>query len=166
MMHTTREETNSHNIFERRYCLQLNVKHVGPHFCFTAWRSSFFSKVAILWSKLHTKFWFPTYREYCNNPTITKIEWWKMIRKVPLFTKWFKYDRDDLCVNKSQFVAVIFEPPCTISTLRIAYTCCTTRSCSILRQVEIIHRFTNKSRYALGFAVHSLWARWRYILNE
>ena len=30
-----------------------------------------------------------------------------------LFTRWFKYDRDDLCVNKSQFVPVIFEPPCT-----------------------------------------------------
>ena len=30
-----------------------------------------------------------------------------------LYTRWFKYDRDDLCVNKSQFVPVIFEPPCT-----------------------------------------------------
>ena len=29
-----------------------------------------------------------------------------------LCTRWFKYDRDDLCVNKSQFVPVIFEPPC------------------------------------------------------
>jgi hypothetical protein len=29
-------------------------------------------------------------------------------------TRWFKYDRDDLCVNKSQFVPVIFEPPCTL----------------------------------------------------
>jgi hypothetical protein len=28
-------------------------------------------------------------------------------------TRWFKYDRDDLCVNKSQFVPVIFEPPCS-----------------------------------------------------
>ena len=28
-------------------------------------------------------------------------------------TRWFKYDQDDLCVNKSQFVPVIFEPPCT-----------------------------------------------------
>ena len=28
-------------------------------------------------------------------------------------TRWFKYDRDWLCVNKSQFVPVIFEPPCT-----------------------------------------------------
>jgi hypothetical protein len=27
-------------------------------------------------------------------------------------TTWFKYDRDNLCVNKSQFVPVIFEPPC------------------------------------------------------
>jgi hypothetical protein len=26
--------------------------------------------------------------------------------------KWFKYDQDYLCVNKSQFVPVIFEPPC------------------------------------------------------
>jgi hypothetical protein len=29
-------------------------------------------------------------------------------------TRWFKYDRDDLCVNKSQFVPVIFESPCII----------------------------------------------------
>jgi hypothetical protein len=28
------------------------------------------------------------------------------------YTRWFKYDRDRLCVNKSQFVPVIFEPPC------------------------------------------------------
>jgi hypothetical protein len=32
-----------------------------------------------------------------------------------LSTRWFKYDRDDLCVNKSQFVPVIFEPPCKFS---------------------------------------------------
>ena len=31
-------------------------------------------------------------------------------------TRWFKYDRDYLCVNKSQFVPVIFEPPCTFRT--------------------------------------------------
>jgi hypothetical protein len=30
-------------------------------------------------------------------------------------TRWFKYDRDYLCVNKSQFVPVIFEPPCIYS---------------------------------------------------
>ena len=27
-------------------------------------------------------------------------------------TRWFKYDRDRLYVNKSQFVPVIFETPC------------------------------------------------------
>jgi hypothetical protein len=31
-----------------------------------------------------------------------------------LYTRWFKYDRDYLCVNKSQFVPVVFEPPCII----------------------------------------------------
>jgi hypothetical protein len=30
-----------------------------------------------------------------------------------VYTRWFKYDRDYLRVNKSQFVPVIFEPPCT-----------------------------------------------------
>jgi hypothetical protein len=29
-----------------------------------------------------------------------------------ILTRWFTYDRDYLCVNKSQFVSVIFEPPC------------------------------------------------------
>jgi hypothetical protein len=28
------------------------------------------------------------------------------------YTRWSKYDRDYLCVNKSQFVPVIFEPAC------------------------------------------------------
>jgi hypothetical protein len=35
--------------------------------------------------------------------------WFKLVRA---YTRWFKYDRDYLCVNKSQFVPVIFEPPC------------------------------------------------------
>ena len=35
----------------------------------------------------------------------------------PVCTRWFKYDRDYLCVNKSLFVPVIFEPPCTPKTL-------------------------------------------------
>jgi hypothetical protein len=42
-------------------------------------------------------------------------------------TRWFKYDRDYLCVNKSQFVPVIFEPPCNsricIQTVRNSKTC-------------------------------------------
>jgi hypothetical protein len=33
---------------------------------------------------------------------------------VPLVnTRWFRYDRDDLYVNKLQFVPVVFEPPCS-----------------------------------------------------
>jgi hypothetical protein len=34
------------------------------------------------------------------------------------YTGWFIYDLDDLCVNKSQFVPVIFEPPCIFPLLR------------------------------------------------
>jgi hypothetical protein len=32
-------------------------------------------------------------------------------------TRWFKYDRDWLCVNKSQFFPVILEPPCTYKVI-------------------------------------------------
>jgi hypothetical protein len=32
--------------------------------------------------------------------------------------RWFKYDRNYLCVNKSQFVPVIFEPPCISALMR------------------------------------------------
>jgi hypothetical protein len=38
-------------------------------------------------------------------------------------TSVFKYDRDYLCVNKSQFVPVIFEPPCT-SIISEKYVLC------------------------------------------
>ena len=33
---------------------------------------------------------------------------------LPYNTRWFKYDRDYLCLYKSQFVPVIFEPPCIL----------------------------------------------------
>ena len=36
----------------------------------------------------------------------------RKIRCSHRYTRWFKYDRDRLCVNKSQFVPVMFEPPC------------------------------------------------------
>jgi hypothetical protein len=38
-------------------------------------------------------------------------------RLLHLNTRWFKYNRDYLCVNKSQFVPVVFETPCNIQTL-------------------------------------------------
>jgi hypothetical protein len=39
-------------------------------------------------------------------------------------TRWFKYDRDDLCVNKSQFVPVIFEPPCNLEVFASSFSFC------------------------------------------
>jgi hypothetical protein len=39
-----------------------------------------------------------------------------MYAKVSVSTRWFRYDQDWLCVNKSQFVPVIFEPPCSYKT--------------------------------------------------
>jgi hypothetical protein len=36
------------------------------------------------------------------------------LANLPHSTRWLKYDRDYLCVNKSQFVPVIFEPPCIL----------------------------------------------------
>jgi hypothetical protein len=47
-----------------------------------------------------------------------------MYVRLSAYTRWFKYDRDWLCVNKSQFVPVIFEPPCisVAPTVRIAVT--------------------------------------------
>ena len=37
-------------------------------------------------------------------------------------TSWFKYDRDDLWVNKSQFVLLIFEPPCMLQATKMYNT--------------------------------------------
>jgi hypothetical protein len=54
------------------------------------------------------------------------ISWWNIRTATPLgcvfdgaFTRWFKYDRDYLCVNKPQFVLVIFEPPCILINRKI-----------------------------------------------
>jgi hypothetical protein len=44
-----------------------------------------------------------------------------IIININIITRRFKYDRDDLCVNKSQFVPVIFEPPC-INIILLAFT--------------------------------------------
>ena len=44
-----------------------------------------------------------------SHPTLPLID---LSLNAPEDTRWFKYDRDYLCVNKSQFVPVIFEPPC------------------------------------------------------
>jgi hypothetical protein len=44
------------------------------------------------------------------------------VRHFVFYTRWFKYDQDNLRVNKSQFVPVIFEPPC-INIKRDVYVC-------------------------------------------
>jgi hypothetical protein len=41
-----------------------------------------------------------------------------------LYTRWFRYDRDCLCVNKSQFVPVIFEPPCIFAYMKFITCFC------------------------------------------
>jgi hypothetical protein len=65
-------------------------------------------------------------------------------------TRWFKYDRDDLCVNKSQFVPVIFEPPC-IPKLSTA--------CYAVRQMyHFVNQNTLKSIYFAYF--HSVCQVW------
>ena len=57
-------------------------------------------------------------------------------------TRWFKYDRDDLCVNKSQFVPVIFEPPCTFSMLaaysKVSSNFSSSKPCPNLQNCPII----------------------------
>jgi hypothetical protein len=57
----------------------------------------------------------PKHVARCKHCTVSQQTCDCAWRVVIQFTKWFKYDRDWLCVNKSQFVPVIFEPPC-IST--------------------------------------------------
>jgi hypothetical protein len=46
-------------------------------------------------------------------------------------TRWFKYDRDWLCVNKSQFVPVIFEPPFICIVLSCCYGRYLFRGCQL-----------------------------------
>ena len=55
---------------------------------------------------------FSDYPSYSTDrPTLVPVL--NKFSPVLIYTRWFKYDRDWLCVNKSQFVLVIFEPPCT-----------------------------------------------------
>ena len=41
---------------------------------------------------------------------------------IAVYTRWFKYDRDYLCVNKPVTVPVIFEPPCITVLSGVANT--------------------------------------------
>jgi hypothetical protein len=62
-----------------------------------------------------------------------------------LYTRWFKYDRDYLCVNKSQFVPVIFEPPCTRHTLTHL-----DNNTELMHFITIYHACTKKEKNTLA----------------
>jgi hypothetical protein len=53
-----------------------------------------------------------------SSKTLSKIRLYLVIHLTDGLhnTRWFKYDRDCFCVNKSQFVPDIFEPFCTYHT--------------------------------------------------
>jgi hypothetical protein len=55
-----------------------------------------------------------------NQPNSHTRPNWITIELRTALLRWFKYDQDYLCVNKSQFVPVIFEPPCTYLLLLTA----------------------------------------------
>jgi len=54
-------------------------------------------------------------------------------------TRWFKYDRDCLCVNLATSVPVIFEPPCIVIEVTRYF------SLSLLASNSKIHNLSNKS---------------------
>jgi hypothetical protein len=56
-----------------------------------------------------------------SNPTTALALEFPVLNVISVHTRWFKYGRDYLCVNKSQFVPVIFEPPCIIIILTQIY---------------------------------------------
>jgi hypothetical protein len=55
----------------------------------------------------------PLHVTIVNSTSFNRSRKYKPSASTLVCTRWFKYDRDYLCVNKSQFVPVIFEPPCT-----------------------------------------------------
>jgi hypothetical protein len=59
---------------------------------------------------------------------------------VYIYTRWFKYDRDDLCVNKSQFVPVIFEPPCIyMQAVSVPSECDFSPGCQVSVSDDLYH---------------------------
>jgi hypothetical protein len=67
--------------------------------------------------------------------------------KIFEITRWFKYDREDLCINKSQFVPVIFEPPCTSATTH-----------KVIRLVRIMEDRNEDDAGANGIATNGMCA--------
>jgi hypothetical protein len=74
-------------------------------------------------------------------------------------TRWFKYDRDYLCVNKSQSVPVIFEPH--TSKLLTVLLCCkwfTFKMKSNFLQITVLHlKVTGVCLYNVCTRIIDLW---------
>jgi hypothetical protein len=69
-------------------------------------------------SVVHNVFWLPVLQNSIYQQGTCKVMTWTTHE----YTRWFKYDRNYLCVNKSQFVPVIFEPPCNKHTSPVLST--------------------------------------------
>jgi hypothetical protein len=82
--------------------------------------------------------WFKSGSDRC-----WKISCWQsLLRRQPIrcscrahwsSIRWLKYDRDDLCVNKSLFVPVIFQPPC----IKMSSTCLWRESGSFKKSINM-----------------------------
>jgi hypothetical protein len=85
-----------------------------------------------------------------------------------VITRWLKYDRDYLCVNKSQFVPVIFEPPCILYSGKIIFGVhlnnCVVISedklysnkslCRIVTIQFLIHTWNSKREHYIDIHIH------------
>jgi hypothetical protein len=75
--------------------------------------------------------------------TGTSVVFFRPFGKCLHGTRWFKYDRDYLCVNKSHFFPVIFEPPCTwIRVGQLPY-----KSFSVHHWCIVLYRTLHHLRY-------------------
>jgi hypothetical protein len=70
-------------------------------------------------------------------------------------TRWSKYDRDYLCVNKSQLVQVIFEPPCIISKIITKFPKKTSFSMELLKEHKICKFFPVSLTLSLHWTTQS-----------
>jgi hypothetical protein len=70
-------------------------------------------------------------------------------------TRWFKYDRDYLCVNKSQFVPVIFEPPCTLKSLNVSALF--TAQHQAIQIHNLKHKYMHKIRIMCKLCICAAW---------
>jgi hypothetical protein len=73
---------------------------------------------------------FPWQQLFRESASVLRCTYIACLVKHYLCTRWFKYDRDWLCVNKSQFVPVIFEPPCTLHVADFSFNTHLCRFCN------------------------------------